>query len=166
MLPGFWQLRQVIPVGRIWWKKYTTLCEFWTLKQSHNHVMMGSIDAWFYKNLAGIYTDEANPGFEKVIIRPYIPESLNFARASIETIKGRVESGWEKFENEFSMFVRIPFNTIADIYIPATDKSMVYENGQPVSTSDALKFLRQEAEYQVVSVKSGIYDFKVRLDNK
>src|SRR5690606_5379762 len=35
-------------------EKYTTVCEFWTLKQSKNHVMMGSIDAWFYKYIAGI----------------------------------------------------------------------------------------------------------------
>ncbi|KAA3659181.1 MAG: alpha-L-rhamnosidase, partial [Calditrichaeota bacterium] len=35
-------------------EKYTTMCEFWTLKQSHNHVMTGSIDAFFYKTLAGI----------------------------------------------------------------------------------------------------------------
>ena len=53
-------------------RKYNTMCEFWTLKQSHNHVMMGSIDSWFYETLAGVKLSEAFPAYEKTIIHPYM----------------------------------------------------------------------------------------------
>ncbi len=66
--------------------RYTTVCEFWTLKQSKNHVMMGSIDAWFYRYIAGIQLDEKNPAYASFIIKPQLVDSLNSAKSSIETI--------------------------------------------------------------------------------
>ncbi len=53
----------------------TTLWERWELMNgngmnSHNHPMMGSVSAWFYKYLAGINVDPNAPGFKRFIVRP------------------------------------------------------------------------------------------------
>ena len=76
----------------------TTLSEFWDLKGSHNHVMLGSIDGWFYRTLAGIQNDEEHPGFEHFVIKPFVPKSLSFVKASTQTVRG--PGGGELDEHE------------------------------------------------------------------
>jgi alpha-L-rhamnosidase len=144
-------------------EKYTTMCEFWTLKQSHNHVMTGSIDAWFYKALAGIQIDEKHPAFEKIIIRPFLARDLTFTRASIETIKGTVTSGWERNVSGFNLDIRIPFNTRADVYIPAGEDARITENGKSARQVEGIQFLGYKNNYHVYSVESGNYSFNVLL---
>ena len=142
-------------------EKYTTMCEFWTLKQSHNHVMTGSIDAWFYKALAGIQIDEDHPAFEKIIIRPFLAGDLTFARASIETIKGTVASGWERNDSGYDLNIRIPFNTKADVYLPAGEDARIIENGISAPEAEGIRFLGYKNNYHVYSVESGKYRFTV-----
>ena len=76
----------------------TTLSEFWNQGGSNNHVMFGSVDAWFYKGLAGINVGETAPGFENIIIKPVVPPMLPYVKASINTIKrcGPVRLGGER----------------------------------------------------------------------
>ena len=56
----------------------TTLWERWEYMagggmNSHNHIMFGSVDAWFYRVLAGINVDPSVFGFRRIMIKPYIP---------------------------------------------------------------------------------------------
>jgi alpha-L-rhamnosidase len=142
-------------------EKYTTICEFWTLKQSHNHVMMGSIDAWFYKTLAGIQIDEKHPAFENIIVKPYLAKDLTYASASVETIRGAVSSEWEINDSGLKLNVRIPFNTTAEIYIPAWEGAEIFESGKPAKQSESMKFSGYEKNYHIFSVESGKYNITV-----
>lgn len=140
-------------------EKYTTMSEFWTLKQSHNHVMTGSIDAFFYKNLAGIQLDENYPGFKRVIIKPFIPKSLPFVNASIETIKGKVAVQWENNKTRLNLQISIPTNMEADVYVPVNK-----ELGQSLSYSldeDNIKLVDETGKYRHYLVNSGRYNFVV-----
>lgn len=143
-------------------EKYTTMCEFWTLKQSHNHVMTGSIDAFFFKYLAGIQVDERYPGFQRVIIRPFVPDSLAFARATIQTVRGKITSGWEQTATEWRLTVKIPANVSAEVSVPAADPAQVFENGVLADKSQGVRFLRAVAGRAVYLVDSGEYVFEVR----
>jgi alpha-L-rhamnosidase len=96
----------------------TTLSEFWDRHGSHNHVMMGSVDAWFYRTLAGIDVDETRPGFAEIRIQPFIPESLKEVRASVETVRGPVSVAWRKSRNSLRIRVGIPANSTATIRVP------------------------------------------------
>jgi alpha-L-rhamnosidase len=140
----------------------TTLSEFWNLKQSHNHVMMGSIDAWFYKYLAGIQVDESQPGFERIIIKPYIPESLNFVRARVNSIRGLIQSEWEKQKDFLYITVSIPVNAVGEIWIPVSQNQKIYESGQPVSENPEIIWSKRESNYIVFNLASGSYKFEVR----
>ncbi len=142
-------------------KKYTTMCEFWTLKQSHNHVMTGSIDAFFYKTLAGINLDENYPGCERIIIKPYIPESLQYVTASVETIKGKVSVHWENSDSELRLNIEIPANVIADLYIPVRNESSIFEGSTIASKSNGVKLLGSTKEHLHYSIDSGNYEFVV-----
>lgn len=67
----------------------TTLGEYWeTNPRSHCHDMMGHIIAWFYAGLAGI--EPAEPGFRKVRIDPYLPESMTRLDCTYETPYGPI----------------------------------------------------------------------------
>jgi len=55
----------------------------------------GSVDCLvFYRS--PYHLDAAAFGFRKVIIKPYVPEDLNYVSASVNTIRGLVSSSWRK----------------------------------------------------------------------
>ncbi len=131
----------------------TTLSEFWDLHGSHNHVMMGSIDAWFYRALAGIQPDEARPGFEHIVIRPFVPESVSWVRSRVQTIRGPVAVDWTKREGALELNVAIPANCEATIHVPASSADLV-QSTPPLDPS------RSVPGAVVYEVGSGDYRFR------
>ncbi len=144
-------------------RRYTTVCEFWTLKQSKNHVMMGSIDAWFYKYIAGIQLDEDNPAFASFIVKPQLLDSLHSAKAQIETLKGTISCEWKRQPKQFTLKVHVPFNTSATIYIPGKKGGKVTEAGLPLKQVNGASDQGFQSGYHVVHVPSGNYEFKSAL---
>ncbi len=138
-------------------EKYTTVCEFWTLKQSKNHVMMGSIDAWFYKYIAGIQIDETNPAFSTFIIRPNILAGLSKAEGKTETIRGTVSSKWNLESGKFTLEVLVPFNCKAKIFVPAEKSAEITENGIPVRNAQGIEYIGFSDGYHQLEVNSGSY---------
>jgi len=132
----------------------TTLSEFWDLHGSHNHVMLGSIDGWFYRVLAGIQPDEAKPGFEHIIINPYIPDSMSFVRASTQTVRGRVAVEWKKQNGSLLLKVAIPVNCSASVHVPAA-------SAKEVRSFPSSKPVRAEKGVVLYGIGSGEYDFRV-----
>ncbi len=157
-----WQLinQKTYPGWSQMMDKYTTVCEFWTLKQSKNHVMMGSIDAWFYKYLAGIQMDENHPGWSQFWIRPEFPEGLDYADAQTETIKGTISSGWKRSSGELVLTVEIPFNCTAILEFRGGKSDRITEGGKPVSSQEGVDYLGYDGGKHQISVKSGKYQFK------
>ncbi len=140
-------------------EKYTTVCEFWTLKQSKNHVMMGSIDAWFYKYIAGIQPDEGSLAFSSFSIKPNLLDGLAYARASTETMRGRIAVDWEKQPDAFSLKVEVPFNTSATVYIPGAKNDRLYENGKTLGKVGGLEYVKYENGAHILKVGPGSYSF-------
>jgi len=98
----------------------TTLTEQWDPRKgnSWNHFMMGQIDEWFYKSLAGIVPDRSIPGFKHFFIRPEPVGDLTSARAEHETLYGKVSSSWTRSNQDFTLTVAIPANTTATLILP------------------------------------------------
>ena len=66
----------------------TTLGEYWEKNpRSHCHDMMGHIVEWYYNGIAGIRP--LKPGFEKICICPYLPESMHEFACSYESVRER-----------------------------------------------------------------------------
>lgn len=131
----------------------TTLSEFWDLKGSHNHVMLGSVDGWFYRVLGGIQSDPAHPGFERIIIKPHLPKTLSFARASTRTVRGRVAVDWEQRPDALQLRVSIPVNSHATVYVPVSAAGSV-------TSIPPLPPSRTEDQAVVYEVGSGLYEFR------
>jgi len=93
--------------------------------------MMGSVDGWFYRTLAGIQLDERNPGFGHVVIKPYVPWSLPFVNASVETFRGRLAVEWEQKDNQIHLRVTIPVTSKATVFVPAGSAAKI-ESSPPL----------------------------------
>lgn len=130
----------------------TTLSEFWDLHGSHNHIMMGSIDGWFYRTLAGIQADEARPGFRHFIIKPFIPESLSRVNAAIQVLPGRIAVEWKKEAGSLRLVVTVPANTTATVYMP---RRLVGE----VTTNPGLARPKSVNGSAIYEVGSGTFEF-------
>lgn len=67
----------------------TTLGEYWEENpRSHCHDMMGHIIEWYYNGIAGI--KPLKPGFKKVLIKPYLPESMNEMSCKYDSVNGKI----------------------------------------------------------------------------
>ncbi len=92
---------------------YTTLPETWTLSPqfrdaSLNHVFMGDVSAWMMNRLAGINYDTEVPGFKRIRITPYFPESLDWVSGEYHSVRGRIASEWKRVDGKISLTVTIP----------------------------------------------------------
>ena len=68
----------------------TTLGEYWEKNpRSHCHDMMGHIIEWYYNTLAGIIPLE--PGFQKLLVRPWLPDDINEIKCTYNTNHGKVD---------------------------------------------------------------------------
>jgi hypothetical protein len=111
----------------------TTLTEQWDPRKgnSWNHFMMGQIEEWFYKSLAGIVPDPKNPGFKHFFIQPEVVGDMTFAKAEYQSIYGKIVSAWEKKDGKLNLTVEIPANTSASIKLPVAVTTEVKVNGKP-----------------------------------
>jgi alpha-L-rhamnosidase len=144
-----------------WWIEQgaTTLWEQWNGSESRNHIMFGDISAWFYKALAGINPDPAVPAFQHIIVRPNPVGGLTSAKATYDSIRGRIVSDWKTDKDGFHLTVTIPANASATVYLPATDAARITEGGQPAVK--IVKLLGVEGGRALFAVGSGTYRFTV-----
>ncbi len=96
----------------------TTLWECWNGGGSHNHHMFSSLSSFMYKYIAGIAPDEREPGFRHVTFRPAIDSELKSAKASHESMLGRVLCDWAKDGESTSVTIEVPFGAHGTLYLP------------------------------------------------
>lgn len=85
----------------------TTLGEYWEKNpRSHCHDMMGHIIEWFYNGIAGIRPSA--PGFTKVLIKPWLPETMNEVSCSYESAAGRISVSMKRVRGKIELQVETP----------------------------------------------------------
>ncbi|UEG52842.1 glycoside hydrolase family 78 protein [Mucilaginibacter daejeonensis] len=147
----------------------TTIWELWNgdtanpSMNSGNHVMLlGDLVVWYYQNLAAIKAGIDKPGFKQVIMKPTLPEGLDFVKASYQTPYGLVKSSWKKGSN-FTWDVSIPANSVALISVPSKAADAVTEGGKKAAEAEGLKFVKFDNGYAVYEAGSGDYHFRSSL---
>jgi hypothetical protein len=85
----------------------TTLGEFWEENpRSHCHDMMGHIIEWFYNGIAGIIP--LKPGFAKIQIKPYLPQSMNRYSCTYDSIRGKITVALERNGKNIQAGIAVP----------------------------------------------------------
>jgi alpha-L-rhamnosidase len=144
-------------------KGATSLTEAWDAgpTSSQNHFMLGHIMEWFYSDLAGIKTTADGPGFKEIIIRPSPTGDLTWARGSLETVRGRIESEWRIEGGKLRLTVDVPANTTARIFMPGGPGAEVREGGRPAGAAAGVKAAGTQGGRAVFEVGSGRFEFEL-----
>jgi alpha-L-rhamnosidase len=77
-------------------KGKTSLTEAWDGGSSQDHFMLGQIQEWFYHDLAGIQNAPDSAGFKKIVIAPQPVGDVTWAKASYNSIRGKIVSDWKR----------------------------------------------------------------------
>lgn len=138
----------------------TTVTENWAGAGSQCHTTLGAaIDEWFFWGLAGIRPDETAPGFEKIVIKPYLPADLPWVKASLDTLRGTVAVDWAQDETSATLNVSIPANSTATVHIPIPDSTAIKEADMCVNEADGIDVAGSDDTTCILAVGSGEYTF-------
>ena len=140
----------------------TSLPEAWDGDplSSQNHCMLGHIQEWFMSGLVGVNQEDDSIGFERIVIKPAVPQGLEKVAGYYDSVRGRIESEWAVNGDTFTLRVHIPANRMARILIPA---GSVQEDGVPVEDAPGITTVEQVDDCYVVGAGSGTYRFSGSL---
>ena len=122
---------------------------------SFNHYAYGSIGDWLYRSAVGIR--EAAPGYKRIVVKPHVGGDFESMEASTVTPYGKVAAAWKAKENRLTeLSVEVPFNTTAEVLVPA-------KSAEAVQCDDAaVKACGITDGYVKFAVGSGKYIFTIR----
>jgi alpha-L-rhamnosidase len=151
----------------------TTLWERWELAtgngmNSHNHPMLGSIGAWFYRWVGGIHARPDGAGFERFDIRTNMDGKLTSAKTTLQTVRGLIECHWRKDAGEVELYLNVPVGSQARIYFPDFRDGMLLEGDDLLWQHGGLAELcpgdfevADDSGALTCTVGSGVYNFRL-----
>ncbi len=93
--------------------------------------MMGAIDDWSHRNLAGVRPTA--PGFKRFVVAPLVPDRLQHVEERWASPYGTIEADWRKAgDGRLEQDVAVPVNTTAEIRVPAGGPTRVTVDGREV----------------------------------
>jgi alpha-L-rhamnosidase len=134
---------------------------------SQNHIMLGSIDAWFYRVLAGL--SPLAPGWKSVRVRPHLLGDLTAVEARLETVAGAVGASWRKTGQELVLEVDIPVGAAGEVHVPLLGPGarimesgrVVWRAGRAAEAVPEVVLAGDDGPRVVFRVGSGAYKFEV-----
>lgn len=127
---------------------------------SFNHYAYGAIGDWMYRVVAGLDMDDSEPAYKKIKIQPTIGgREMTYARATHQSMYGRIKSSWKITHEEVRMEIEIPVNTTAQIILPHAKIETVTDNGVSIGEADGVLEITQIEEGILFVVGSGSYQF-------
>ena len=133
---------------------------------SFNHYAYGAIGDWLYRVVAGIEVETDSPGYKRILIQPQPGGGLTYAKASFDSMYGKIESKWSLEDDYLLLTVTIPANTEGVVHLPGQSIDDITEQGQNLSQVNGIREIQQKDETVILTVGSGNYHFrtKARLD--
>jgi hypothetical protein len=77
--------------------------------------MLGHAEAWFHEWLGGIQIDLTRPPPQQIAIRPTPVGDVTWARASHDSVLGRITSEWERSRGRFRLSVSVPARAVVHL---------------------------------------------------
>lgn len=94
---------------------------------SFNHYAYGAIGDWMYQQIAGIQI--AKPAYKQSILAPKFIMGLTSAKASIDTMYGKLVCSWECKDGMIKVDITVPVNTTTILYLPEKDGAIKLGSG-------------------------------------
>jgi len=92
----------------------TTIWEDWDGHRSQDHPMFGACARQLFTSILGIKQADDSCGYERVVISPVIPSTLERASGSIDTPRGKIFVSWEKKDGKLVIKTNVPNKTILE----------------------------------------------------
>jgi len=127
---------------------------------SFNHYAYGAIGQWLYAVVAGIEIDPTRPAYKHIFIQPHPGGGLTYAKASLESMVGKVTSGWKAGDGLMRVEVVVPPNATATVTLPKASEKTVTEGGRPLAKAQGLTSVSQKGTAVVARIGSGTYRFE------
>ncbi|MDD3220013.1 MAG: family 78 glycoside hydrolase catalytic domain [Lachnospiraceae bacterium] len=127
-----------------------------TEMNSLNHYAYGSIVEWMYRNMLGIQPSEEKAGFKEFTIAPVPNYQIPWAKGSVRSASGLVESGWKIDGRKLSVDVTVPFDSEAVIVLPDADITTIQKS---VKRQDGILEVTEAGKNVKVKVEAGDYHF-------
>jgi alpha-L-rhamnosidase len=109
----------------------TTLPEGYKFTAYNMHHFMGAVDNFFYRHMLGINSDPSNSGFQNIILKPNFIKTMDFAKASYNSIHREIKAEWNKLNtNTYKYKIVIPANCKAQVILPK--QKQVVKSGEHV----------------------------------
>ena len=148
----------------------TTLWEAWSDDRAEqlslNMKLLGSVDKFFYRDVAGIRP--LAPGFRRIAVAPRVVGPVRHASAQIETVRGPAAVSWRLDDcGTLRLTATVPANATAEIRLPTGGRPgvRVTEGGRPVwrhglfmPGAPGVTGARTEDDCVVVGAGSGSYE--------
>jgi alpha-L-rhamnosidase len=134
---------------------------------SFNHYALGSVGEWLYRGVAGLGQAPGSAGYRELLIRPRPgPARSSWARASHESVRGRISVGWSQDNGVFRLELTVPPGAGAVVHIPTTNADGVRENGVPVAAATGVQIVGRERGTLRCRVTSGEFRFTADFSNE
>jgi alpha-L-rhamnosidase len=101
----------------------TTIWERWNgdtgdvQMNSFNHYALGAVCGFLYRRVAGIAPTA--PGFARFDVDPVVDARVASAGATVNTVRGRIETRWERRGAATLLSLEVPVGTIANVRLPS-----------------------------------------------
>jgi alpha-L-rhamnosidase len=119
--------------------------------RSQNHFMFGAVDEWLTHSLAGIQQATNSIDYRVLDIKPAIVGNISHVEATYRTTRGWIKTQWDRDGTAFTLKVKIPPGSIANVYVPGTNAMSGY---------GTLIHAGKVEDMTVFKIESGSYTFK------
>lgn len=147
----------------IWerWDGWTVEAGFQSPRMnSFNHYSLGAVGEWLFTGIAGIDQQPDSAGFRGIHLAPQFDAALTGAAGWLETPRGRIESAWQRQDDEITWTVRIPPGEPALADIPVATASTITEGGEIITRSEGATLQQERPGSTRLYLESGSYHFR------
>jgi alpha-L-rhamnosidase len=128
---------------------------------SFNHYAIGAVGEWMWRVIGGINPDESAPGCRRVVIQPMPGGGLTWAKASYDSIRGRIATDWSiDGEGVFTLNLSLPPGVAGLIRFPAGRTATASESGTPLDQVQGVRVIERSVRSLVLEVEPGNYRFR------
>ena len=126
-----------------------TIPEGWDLAHSFTQVEgLSAVGRWYYCDLVGIAPSLNEPAFKRFTLKPNVPDVIGKYDFTYDSPCGMIESHWDEENGKVRWKIRVPANSVAEIYIPTVEG---------LKETYGMKYIGRENGRQVYELLSGVY---------
>ncbi|KYG30034.1 family 78 glycoside hydrolase catalytic domain [Alkalihalobacillus trypoxylicola] len=150
----------------------TTLTEHWdgpTFGKSQNHFMLGHVEEWFYRHLAGIQRtyDSTSRFGDDITIQPFFAEQVDWVEASHIIPAGKINVKWKRVKSQYQLSIFLPPNCKASIILPEFKHDIIIESNIPILKREDISLISgADSEGAHFQIGSGHYQFIINKDER